>query len=199
MARELHDTLAQGLAGLIMQLEAVDELLGRGDGEMARKITGRAMQRARATLQEARTAIQALRSPLEQGDVMEAIRRLVDNLTADTGILCAFEAGPGDLHIDGPVAETVFRVVQEGLVNIARHSQAGWAWVKLSATAGAISLEVGDDGVGFDPAALKEGHFGLTGLRERVGLADGTLQVESAPGAGTRLIVTLPLREEAPV
>ncbi|HWI60779.1 MAG TPA: sensor histidine kinase [Symbiobacteriaceae bacterium] len=198
MARELHDTLAQGLAGLIMQLEAIDDLLERGDAERARTITARAMQRARTTLQEARTAIVALRSPLEQGDVMEAIRRLVDNLTADTGIACAFEAGPGDLRLGGHVAETVYRVVQEGLVNIARHSGARRAWVRLSAAGGEIRLEVGDDGVGFDPPSrpIQPGHFGLTGLHERTALAGGKLILHSAPGAGTRLVVTLPLREE---
>lgn len=197
MARELHDTLAQGLAGLIMQLEAVDDLLGRGDVERARAVTGRAMQRARTTLQEARTAIVALRSPLEQGDTMEAIRRLVDNLTADTGITCSFEAGPGDLHLHGHVAETVYRVVQEGLVNIARHSGARRAWVRLAATGGEIRLEVGDDGAGFDPATRgsRAGHFGLTGLRERVALEDGKLEIDTAPGAGTRLLVSLPLQE----
>ncbi|HYF92773.1 MAG TPA: sensor histidine kinase [Symbiobacteriaceae bacterium] len=201
MARELHDTLAQGLAGLIMQLEAVDDLLTRGDTERARAITRRAMQRARTTLQEARTAIAALRSPLDKGDVMEAIRRVVDNLTADTGITCTFEAGPGDLHLQGPVAETVYRVVQEGLANIARHSQAHRAWVRLAvARPQGVTLEVGDDGIGFDPTARRgaAGHFGLTGLAERIGLAEGTLEVQAAPGAGTRLIVTLPLKEDSP-
>lgn len=198
MARELHDTLAQGLAGLIMQLEAIDDLLTRGDAERARAITGRAMQRARTTLQESRTAIQALRSPLERGDVMEAIRRLVDNLTADTGISCVFEAGPGEISLSGPVAETVYRVVQEGLGNIARHSGARRAWVKLSVADGLTHLEVGDDGRGFDPALLKgvAGHFGLTGLRERISLADGELNVRTAPGEGTVVRVTLPLQQE---
>lgn len=198
MARELHDTLAQGLAGLIMQLEAVDDLLERGDAERARTITGRAMQRARSTLQEARTAIAALRSPWEQGDVIEAVRRLVENLTADTGIACAFEAGPGDLHLQGYLAETVYRVVQEGLANVARHSGARRAWVRLSAAGSEVSLEVGDDGAGFDlsSAVSEAGHYGLTGLRERVALEDGRLEIRTAPGAGTRLLITLPLGEE---
>lgn len=195
MARELHDTLAQGLAGLIMQLEAVDDLLARGDAERARVVTARAMGRARTTLQESRTAIQALRSPLERGDVMEAVRRLVDALAADTGITCTLEAGP--LHLSEQTTETVYRVVQEGLVNIARHSRAQRAWVRMSAAAGELHLEVGDDGVGFDPGVLKAGHFGLTGLRERVELAGGRLAVDSAPGEGTRIRVTLPAAAEA--
>jgi two-component system, NarL family, sensor histidine kinase YdfH len=192
MARELHDTLAQGLAGLIMQLEAVDDLLARGEVERARAITARAMGRARTTLQESRTAIQALRSPLERGDVMEAIRRLVDALAADTGITCTLEAW----HLDLPeeTTDTVYRVVQEGLVNIARHSKAHRAWVRIAAEPGGeLRLEVGDDGVGFDPGARKAGHFGLTGLRERIALVGGRIDVESAPGQGTRILVTLTL------
>lgn len=196
MARELHDTLAQGLAGLIMQLEAVDDLLARGDAERARANTARAMGRARTTLKESRTAIQALRSPLERGDVMEAIRRLVDALAADTGITCTLEAGPLDLP--ETTAETVYRVVQEGLVNIARHAKARRAWVRIAAEPGGeLRLEVGDDGVGFDPGARKAGHFGLTGLQERIELAGGRLAVESGPEQGTRLIVTLPAPAEA--
>jgi two-component system, NarL family, sensor histidine kinase YdfH len=196
MARELHDTLAQGLAGLIMQLEAVDDLLARGDVERARAITARAMGRARTTLQESRTAIQALRSPLERGDVMEAIRRLVDSLAADTGMTCTLEAGP--LHLPDATAAAVYRVVQEGLVNIARHSKAHRAWVRIVAEPdGELRLEVGDDGVGFDPGALKAGHFGLTGLRERIALVGGRIDVESAPGQGTRILVTLPTNPSA--
>lgn len=198
MARELHDTLAQGLAGLIMQLEAVDDLLARGDAERARAITARAMGRARTTLQESRTAIQALRSPLERGDVIEAVHRLIDALAADTGITCTLEAGPLDLPEER--ADTVYRVVQEGLVNIARHARARRAWVRISVEPGGkLRLEVGDDGVGFDPSRLKAGHFGLTGLRERVELAGGRIAVESAPGQGTRILVTLPASDEETV
>ncbi|MDF2628072.1 MAG: sensor histidine kinase [Symbiobacteriaceae bacterium] len=193
MARELHDTLAQGLAGLIMQLEAVDDLLARGDAERARAVTARAMGRARTTLQESRTAIQALRTPLERGDVMEAVRRLIDALAADTGITCTLEAGPGALDLPAQSIDTVYRVVQEALVNVAKHSQARRAWVRVAAeTEGEVRLEVGDDGVGFDPGALQAGHFGLTGLRERVGLVGGRIAVESAPGQGTRILATLP-------
>jgi NarL family two-component system sensor histidine kinase YdfH len=195
MARELHDTLAQGLAGLIMQLEAIDDLLSRGDVERAQTITARAMQRARTTLHEARTTIQALRSPLERGDLVEEIRRAVDNLTADSGISCTFEVGPGDLQLTGAVADQIYRVTQEGLANIAKHSHARRAWVRLAASDDAIDLVVGDDGVGFEPAAAqtKPGHFGLTGLTERVRLVGGTLAIESSPGAGACLHATIPV------
>ncbi|HEY3365374.1 MAG TPA: sensor histidine kinase [Symbiobacteriaceae bacterium] len=192
MARELHDTLAQGLAGLVLQLEAVDDLLARGEAERARAITVRAMQRARTTLAEARTAIQALRTPLEKGNVVGAIQELVDNLRAETGLTCIFEAGPGDLRLEGEVGAQVYRVVKEGLTNIQRHAQASQAAVRLTATPEHIQLEITDDGVGFDPDAIPTGHYGLLGLRERTGLLGGTLMIDSRPGTGTRIQVTLP-------
>lgn len=195
MARELHDTLAQGLAGLTMQLEAVDDLLSRGDTERARAVVGRALDRTRNTLQEARAAIQALRTPLERGDVVEAIRQLVENLRTETSLVCRFEAGPGELHMNQHTAHQLYRVAQEGLTNVARHARASQVTVRLRSEPAEIYLEIADDGVGFDPAtALQEpGHYGLIGLRERIRLAGGTLQIESAPGQGTRLLATLPI------
>lgn len=194
MARELHDTLAQGLAGLIMQLEAVDDLLDRGDAGRARAVASRARERARTALAEARTAIQALRSPLERGDLVEAIRRHLDILSPDHGLTCTLAAGPGDLHLPVGVAEQVYRMVQEGLSNVIRHARARQVAVTLSAAGGQVALEIADDGAGFDPAQAvgRPGHFGLVGLEERVRLAGGTLAIDSWPGQGTRLRVSLP-------
>jgi two-component system, NarL family, sensor histidine kinase YdfH len=198
MARELHDTLAQGLAGLIMQLETVDELLGRGEGEKARGIVNRAGQRARTALADARAVIQALRAPQEEGNPLEAIARQVEQFRADTGINCVLEVGPGEIRLEGDVGRQVLRLVQEGLANVARHARAGQAAVRLSVTDGAVRLAISDAGAGFDPAeaAARPGHFGLMGLQERTRLAGGTLTIQSAPGKGTRLEAVFPGKEE---
>lgn len=192
MARELHDTLAQGLAGLVLQLEAVDDLLERGDGERARTITGRAMQRARTTLAEARTAIQALRSPLERGNVVGAIEQLIENVRAETGATCVFEAGPGDLQVDGETGLQLYRLVKESLSNIQRHARAKNVSVRLTGRPESVALEIADDGVGFELEAVPGGHFGLLGMRERTQLLGGTFALDSRPGAGTRIRATLP-------
>jgi NarL family two-component system sensor histidine kinase YdfH len=198
MARELHDTLAQGLAGLIMQLETVDELLDRGDTAKARSIVSRAGQRARTALADARAVIQALRSPSVPGDPLEAIERRVEQFRADTGINCVLEVGPGEIPLEGGLGQQVVRLVQEGLTNIERHAKAGQAAVRLSADEDGFRLTISDDGVGFDPAAAaaRPGHFGLMGLQERVRLIGGTLGIESTPGKGTRLLATFPFKEE---
>ncbi|MGE5674433.1 MAG: ATP-binding protein [Mycobacterium leprae] len=196
MARELHDTLAQGLAGLVMQLEAVDDLLSRGESERAQAITGRAMQRARTTLAEARTAIAALRTPLEQGNVVSAIEQLVATLRKESGISCVLEVGPGDLPVKGNTGEQLYRIVRECLTNIQRHAHASQVSVQLSAVASAVRLTVTDNGVGFNPTAVPAEHFGLMGIQERVRLLGGTCQIESAPGAGTRIQIVLPVPAE---
>ena len=196
MARELHDTLAQGLAGLVMQLEAVDDLLERGDGQRARQTTARALERARTTLREARLAIQALRNPTEQGSLIDAVARLVDGLRTDSGIACTLELGPGEVRLAGRVGEQVYRVVQEGLANVARHSGASQAAVRLWSEDGQLCLEIQDDGRGFALDAVPIGHFGLLGLRERIRTVGGHLSVESSPGNGTRLLAAVPLAAE---
>ncbi len=192
MARELHDTLAQGVAGLILQLEAADSHLAQGRTERAQGIVQQAMSHARATLAEARHAIDDLRAASSSLDLAEALRREATRFTDATGIPCTFDSTlPGALP--DALSEHVQRIVAEGLTNVARHAQATNAWVKITEDGGALVVEIGDDGVGFDPSAAfgQPGHYGLLGMRERARLAGGALHVESAPGAGTRVVVTV--------
>ena len=198
MARELHDTLAQGLAGLIMQLEAVDGLLAKGNVPRAQTVTQQTLARARTTLAEARRSIQALRAaPLERGSLAEAIQREVDDFTRASGVPCTFSvAGSTDAApLPQTVAQQLLRIVQEGLANVERHARAQHAKVELEQSAEQVTLAIVDDGVGFVPQERvgEAGHFGLVGLQERVRLAGGRVAIESAPGRGTALRVELPL------
>jgi NarL family two-component system sensor histidine kinase YdfH len=191
MARELHDTLAQGVAGLVLQLEAVDSHLDQSNIERARSIVHQAMASARATLAEARRAIDDLRAETTP-DLADDLRRETGRFTEATGIPCALEMELID-GLSAPLGEALPRMVAEGLRNVARHARAGRAWVKLVIAAGALMLEIGDDGVGFDPARGLSipGHYGLLGLRERARLAGGSLEIVSAPGQGTRLLIAI--------
>ena len=203
MARELHDTLAQGLAGLILQLEAIDSHLSHGNTAKAQAITQQAMDRARSTLADARRAIDDLRSAdVPDIDLETAVRAEADRFTAASGIPCELSIMlPPELSED--VRDNAVRVVSEALTNIARHARAQHAAVSLRSTpypqsgetAGrqALDIEVRDDGVGFDPVQISAGHYGLIGLQERTRLIGGTLSIESAPGQGTTLKVQLPL------
>jgi NarL family two-component system sensor histidine kinase YdfH len=194
MARELHDTLAQGLAGLILQLEAADSHLGRDEGDKAQSIIRQAMLRARSTLADARRAIGQLRAePRGPTDLEMAVREEAERFSAATGIPCAVQIALPE-GISESVSENALRAVREGLTNTARHARAHHAWVEIAPQGSSLAVSIRDDGVGFEAdRTQKEDHYGLLGLRERARLAGGSMEVTSAPGKGTALRITLPL------
>jgi two-component system, NarL family, sensor histidine kinase YdfH len=201
MARELHDTLAQGLAGLILQLEAANSHLANDRPERAQAIVQQAMTRARGTLADARRAIDDLRAETAAtSDLAAAVRAEADRFTAATGLPCELTlALPTPLS--QPVREQALRAVTEALTNVAKHAQAAHVWVRLTgcitpAQGPGLEVEVRDDGLGFDSAAaLAPGHYGLQGLRERARLTGGALEVASAPSRGTLVQLWLPIDE----
>jgi len=195
MARELHDTLAQGLAGLILQLEAADSHISENHLEKTQTIIQQAMNRARTTLAEARNAIGDLRgTPTSPTDLVEAIRSETEKYTHITGIpcnlkLCNLDAVPTE------VAENVLRAVSEGLMNVAKHAQATETNVKMNCLVDTLSVEIRDNGVGFNPEEVvgRSGHFGLLGIRERARILGGAMTIESVPDQATTLRLDLPL------
>lgn len=194
MARELHDTLAQGLAGLILQLEAVDSHLEAGNQARAQAVVQQAMQRARTTLHEARSAIQALRpAALEQGNLVEALGDEVEQFSATAGIQATFEVVGAPPGVAPETSLDILRIVQEALSNTARHAQASHVRVRLATGGPGLQVVIKDDGLGFDPAKGLErpGCFGLAGMRERAERIGGTLQVESQAGRGTSIVLSV--------
>jgi NarL family two-component system sensor histidine kinase YdfH len=191
MARELHDTLSQGLAGLILQLEAADAHLSGSRPEKARLIVQQTMDNARSTLANARRAIDNLRDGDSPG-LEDAIRLEVSHFSAAVDIPCTIEI---DLPTDIPPQffDPIQRSVAEGLANIAQHAQATQSSVHLSQQEGTLTLEIHDNGIGFDPTAVPPGHYGLIGMSERARLAGGTLEIESQPGQGTTIKVKIPI------
>ena len=192
MARELHDTLSQGLAGLILQLEAVDAHLSSNRTEKARSIVADAMQQARTTLAEARQAIDDLRQSSYVDDLEAALRLEVSHFNDVIGIPCSFHADHTP-PLPAAVKETVLRCVAEALSNAAKHARAHSVEVALTLKEKTLLVEVQDDGMGFDAATIPPGHYGLLGIRERVRLANGTFEIHSEKNAGTTLKIELPL------
>ena len=185
MARELHDTLAQGVAGLVLQLEAVKAHLDATRTERAAAIIEQALARARATLAESRAAIDDLRAGRE--NVADVVREKIAHFTQTTGLPCDLT-----LTVDAPQlpAETTthaLSILTEALANITRHAKATQTQVKFRLQAQTLELEVQDNGIGFDVDAARNGHYGLLGMRERARLTGGTLTVESTPSTGTRI------------
>lgn len=185
LSREIHDTVAQGLVGVIRQLEALPDDL---DGPSRERIE-RAETAARDCLTEARRAVRALAPhQLSDTDAVDAIGTLAADWARTNRVVITVDADEVTVPlIHGPV---LLRVVQEGLSNVARHAGAGSVTLTLRADSGAESVRIGDDGVGFVPATAR-GH-GLPGMADRVGAVGGTLDVDAAPGAGCVLTATVP-------
>ncbi|MFI7061244.1 sensor histidine kinase [Kribbella sp. NPDC050124] len=182
MAREIHDTIAQGLTGILTQVEAAaDE-----GGSTGRLDTIRGL--ARDSLNEARRSIHALRpAELQQGDLTAALQRVVDG----TGVPAALSitGDPRALHPE--VEHTLLRVAQEALTNIAKHANATRVGVTLSYMEDVVALDIRDDGDGFTSTSTTSG-FGLIGMRQRVTRLAGSFEVESTPGEGTGISATVP-------
>jgi signal transduction histidine kinase len=194
MAREIHDTLAQGLTGIITQLEAAQQTAA--DAERERRIDN-AKRLARDSLTEARRSVQALRpGALEDSRLPDALAEEVARWTATSGVPAEVKTtgDPQPLHPE--VEVTLLRVAQEALANVAKHAAATHAWVTLSYMEDVVTLDVRDDGSGFaQPGPGNErngGGFGLIAMRQRVNRLAGQLEIESEPGAGTAVSASLP-------
>lgn len=197
LAREIHDTLAQGLSGIVLQLEAVDRLLLK-EVSKARTELEEAKILARHTLQEARRSVWNLRpAPLERISLSQAIARETDNLAKDIAAQTRFTVVGRAWPLAPDLEVTLYRIVQEALANVRRHAQAGRVEVSLDFGPPDLVLTIGDDGSGFDPDIAKNAFderrsFGLLGMQERARIAGGTLVVESTLGRGTRVQFKMP-------
>ncbi len=194
MARELHDTLGHRLTVAAVQLEGAQRLIPR-DPERAAAMVDTVRQQVRQALSELRSAVAALRSPLEADlPLPEALARLAARFEEATGIE-VHRALPEGLP---PMPEahrlTLYRAAQEALTNIQRHADAHRVWLVVGASEGQVTLLVSDDGRGFPPEAEGQG-FGLRGLRERVARLGGTVVLGERPGGGAELHLSLPLPE----
>jgi two-component system, NarL family, sensor histidine kinase YdfH len=195
MARELHDTLVQGIAGMIMQLEVTSAHIDRKNYLQAQYVLSQALSCARTTLLDARHAITDLRSRTPRMDqFVESVQEEIAHFFQTTGIVC-------HVHLDDLIrtpphhCEHVLCVIGEGLSNVARHAQAQQVSVEARVVERWLEITVRDDGQGFDPASqdLHTGHYGLLGLQERAHLVEGTLSLSSSDGEGTTLRFRVPL------
>lgn len=196
MAREMHDTIAQGLAGVITQIEAVRQNWG-DDLEMRRHLDN-AAELARHSLAEARRAVYAIRpAVLEDHRLPDAIRGVASGWSDMTGVpvLVRTTGEPHPLPVD--VEVVLLRVAQESLANVQKHADASRVAITLSYMDDSVALDTRDDGVGFDTdLSIGGSHFGLGVMRHRTDALGGVMHVESAPGEGTAVSVRIPLSED---
>jgi NarL family two-component system sensor histidine kinase YdfH len=194
MARELHDTLSQGLAGLVLQLEAIKAHLEAGRGERAKEIITQSLARARSTLASSRAAIDDLRAI--PTSLIEAMRARTERFSHATGIPCELNIALRDIEPPLNINEHLLSVLNEALANITRHAQADQVRINLETVNDRLELVIRDDGIGFDPGiVIGTGHYGLLGMRERARLVGGNLEIESGNGQGTCIRFVVPNNE----
>ena len=198
IARDIHDTLAQGFTGIVIQLEVAEDALA-DDLEAARAHLLRARELARESLAEARRSVWALRPEiLEQPDLVSSIASLVSELTREAPISIELTNHGTPRPLMYEVESDLLRVCQEALTNALRHARAANLRVALTFDPGHVQLCVEDDGQGFAPSLQPHGRgFGLLGMQERVERWGGHLTLASQPGQGTRLMARVPVPEPA--
>jgi signal transduction histidine kinase len=188
LARAMHDTLAHTLAAMVIQLEAVDAL-HEVNPDAAQTQLSKASQEARTGLEEARRAISDLRSaPVEERGLEEALEQMVRRFGQTNGIQANWTLRGTPTPLLPVQANAVYRIAEEALNNVERHSGARSLDVSLEYGTG-VTLSIHDDGTGFDPYDVDKGRYGLLGIRERATLVDGEVDIISAPDTGTTLVV----------
>lgn len=204
LARDIHDTLAQGYIGVIMHLEAADEVQ-KDDPDKATFHLNQAGEMAREGLKQARQVVNDLRPDIleDSRDSAEALRNLLARWSEQSGIPAVFNESGTPVAIHPETELTLLRMTQEGLANILRHAHATTVRVTLSWIGDQLVLDIEDDGVGFDQTADhaprspdSDGGFGLTSMQERVASSGGELHIETIPTEGTTLTAILPVRGE---
>ena len=203
LAREIHDTLAQGFSSIVLMGRSAEQALEAGDTAMARDRLRTVQDTAAANLAEARNFVRGLQSPdLEQSSLVDSLRRLCTQTETEAAargaaLRCRLEVEGTPAELPNPYRTTLLRAAQSSLANVWTHANAGTAVVTLSYLGSEVAMDIFDDGAGFEPSAVPErtdgSGYGLASLRDRVAALAGTLDVESAPGDGTVVAIRLPL------
>ncbi|MGE7391187.1 sensor histidine kinase [Streptomyces sp. NPDC004126] len=189
LAREIHDTLAQGFASIVVLAEAARSALAADPARSAQQLRS-IEQTARENLAEARVLVGAApRSGVAPGSVATTLRRTLDRFAEDTGLTVTAELA--DIACDQPTRIALLRLTQESLANVRKHAHASTVGVVLAGHQGGVELEITDDGRGF---VVGESHgFGLDGMRRRLAEFGGDLTVTSSVGDGTRILAVIPM------
>jgi signal transduction histidine kinase len=192
-ARELHDETLQGLAGFQVLLNSA---LRRGDAENLERAVRSAVEQIGTEIEKLRMLITELRpSSLDELGLQPALESLASRVGAVEGLEVETEISLGDgVRLASDLETTVYRLVQEALTNVVKHAGASRVTIEIAVADGVVELAVSDDGAGFDTEAPREG-FGIIGMRERVSLCDGTLEIASGARAGTTVRARLRARD----
>ena len=192
LARELHDSVTQALYGVSLQAEAATRALTAGDTSPVAASLTEIRETTHEALGEMRLLLFELRPPLlEERGLYGALQSRLGAVESRAGLVTELQ-GEGAERLAPELEQELYRLAQEALNNVLKHAHARHVVVQLDVSPESAILEVADDGVGFEPSLRNDGGFGLRGMHERAARLGGTLQVESAPGQGTRVRVEAP-------
>ena len=192
LARELHDETGQALTSILLGLKGFEEQL---EGEDARAAAGSLRELVVSTLQDVRRLAVELRpAALDDFGLVAALERLAESFSTQTGIAVELESALPDGRLPADVEIALYRLVQESLTNVVKHARARRVSILLTRRGDGVAVVIEDDGRGFDPAGVRDDAFGLLGMRERVALLRGRLDIETREGGGTTVAVEVPLR-----
>lgn len=197
LAHELHDTLAHGLSSIAVQLEAMT-VLWKSQPEKARTMLTDALSTTRTALSESRRAISALRaSPLEDMGLATALRQLAESCAARAGLELTLDIPAAVEGLDSQTEHAVYRITGEAIANVLSHAEARHLTIKIEDSGLSVQLLVADDGRGFDPTRpIDDGHFGLYGMHERARMIGAEFIIDSAPGKGTTLRLSVRRKDD---
>jgi signal transduction histidine kinase len=191
LARELHDETGQALTSILLGLKPLEEALAEHPARAAlvelREHVVNALQDVRRLAVELRPAV------LDDYGLVPALERLIDAFGEQSNVRVDFHSALGETRLPSEVETALYRVVQESLTNIVKHAHATRISVTLARRETGVAAVIEDDGAGFEPRTVREGGVGLLGMRERLALIDGRLEIESRPGAGTTIVAEVPV------
>jgi signal transduction histidine kinase len=192
LARELHDETGQALTSILLGLKAAEDAGGPAEKRAAiaslRELVVETLHDVRRLAVELRPRL------LDDFGLVAALERLTETFAEQTGIDVGFEHNLGAKRLPGDIETALYRIVQEALTNIVKHAGAGRVSIMVSRRAGGVTTAIEDDGRGFEALGSDGAGLGLVGMRERLGLLDGRLVIESTQGAGTTIVAEVPLR-----
>jgi signal transduction histidine kinase len=192
LARELHDETGQALTSILLGLKPLEDAL---EGQPAAGAVAALRELVVTALQDVRRLAVELRPKLlDDFGLAAALERLTETFAAQTGIRVDFRSALPEGRLPAEVETALYRVVQESLTNVVKHAHARRVSILVTRKEGAVVAVIEDDGSGFDPDRTREDGFGITGMRERLALFDGRLEIESSERGGTTIVAEVPLR-----
>ena len=195
LSREMHDSIGHHLVTVSIELEILKKILSEKKPDKAKKIIEVIKNEISKSLDDLRNVVKTLRKPVElELNINESLKNLVYSFTSIKNIKAKLEIDENILDLKEDYKITILRVCEEALTNIEKHSNATEIWIKLKKEEGNLILTVEDNGVGF-PNEIKEGSFGLIGMKERANIFNGKFLYENREEGGARIVFSLPFKE----